>query len=178
MENQGHEKYVSIEYDKWENYYKPIEQKLKRVERELKEERDDKQVRITLRLDDFHRPYGRNFDLGIIKIDTILDIQRNGGDRYLAQFLPQATKDSLWKAIYNWIQEHGTSFRTLHKEPIRLLTHRDLQIEFRQQQELLETQTKGLKILEERLKEREKVIEKRYQNIPRWVKTLFRLKIN
>lgn len=42
MDKLNHEKYVSIDYDKWEKYYKPLEDTNKRLIKELHDLQESK----------------------------------------------------------------------------------------------------------------------------------------
>jgi hypothetical protein len=52
---QGHEKFVSIEYDKWNNYYKPLEQTNKQLLSELQAERRNQEATIGIHIDNYER---------------------------------------------------------------------------------------------------------------------------
>lgn len=67
----NHEKYISIDYDKWESFYKPLENKLKRVEQELETEKRNKQHKVYMRFSSMYSSSIRdNVELATVELNV------------------------------------------------------------------------------------------------------------
>ena len=65
------EKFVSIEYNTWETKYRPMEEELERVKRELAEEKERKEHTFYLRITDWAHYPGHNNDTQLPKLNYV-----------------------------------------------------------------------------------------------------------
>jgi hypothetical protein len=165
MDNKlTHEKYVSIDYDLWENHYKLLEERNKILTQQLEEEIEKKKLTITLSLHRHYRDYKYQEQIGTINMDmagsyeVLMDYDR--------------------ERVFRNIQSDLLSVPRGHFEKITLLTTDDLKTwEFKNEEE----QKVKLEILTKREGKIEHLIQQnyeKYKKIPTFVRWLFGIKAN
>ncbi len=111
MNDQTHEKYVSIEYDKWENFYKPLENKLLDAQNALIEERKRKQHVIIGRTN----LYGYRNNHTIATLDFVED-----GVFFVQDIAKKEFFNTLWLEFKDYAQErYGNKKIILTREDVK-----------------------------------------------------------